>query len=144
MIYGLSLLCLLLALVFGIPAVREWWRMRRIDRRPGSTLGIVTSSNSAMGWLWAASFGNQDRPRVSYSTPHGEPMVLEIVTSSVLPQRRYEPGTSLLIVYDKDQPGAAYAKSEKGVILREMWVAAGALVLAIAFWVIGEIFNLPF
>jgi hypothetical protein len=144
MIYGLSLLSLLLALVFGIPAIREWLRMRRIDPRAGNTLGIVTSSNSAMGWLWAASFGNQDRPRVSYSTPHGEPMVLEIVTSSVLPRRRYEPGTSLEIVYDTDQPGAAYAKPEKGVILRELWVAAGALALSIVFWVLGEIFNLPF
>ena len=144
MIYGFSLLSLLLALVFGIPALREWWRMRGIDRRAATTMGIVASSHSAMGWLWAAEFGNQDRPLVKYNLPRGEEMVLEIVTSSVLPRRRYEPGTSLDIVYDKDQPGAAYAKPEKGVILRELWVAAGALALSIVFWVLGEIFNLPF
>jgi hypothetical protein len=109
MIYGLSLLFLLLALVFGIPAVREWRRMRRIDRRAASTMGVVTSSSSAMGWMWTASFGNQDRPLVGYSLPHGEPMVLEIVTSSVLPRRRYRPARPL----HRLRPGPAWGGLRK-------------------------------
>jgi hypothetical protein len=144
MIYGLSLLLGLLSLVVLIPAIRQMLRMREIDRNSASTNGMVISSKSAMGWLWTASFGNQDRPLIRYQSPKGSEMVLEVVTGSVLPVRRYEPGHSLTIVYDRDMPGRAYAQPEWGVVKREILLGVGALTLAIGLWVTGWFFNLPF
>ena len=71
-------------------------------------------------------------------------MILEVVTGSVLPMRRYEPGQSLTIVYDRDMPGRAYAQPEMNVMKREIFLGSGALIMAIGLWVIGRFFNLPF
>jgi hypothetical protein len=74
-----------------------------------------------MGWLWTSSYGNQDRPLVMYRSPKGEEMVLQIVTSSVIPQRRYEPGQVVTVVYDSTIPGSAYVKDEWQVAARDAW-----------------------
>lgn len=144
MIYGLSLLLGLLSLVLLIPAVRQVLRMREIDRNCAFTSGMVISSKSSMGWMWTAAFGNQDRPLIRYQSPKGAEMILEVVTSSILPMRRYEPMQSLTIVYDKDMPGRAYVQPEMDVMKREIFLGIGTLVLAIGLWIVGRIFNLPF
>jgi hypothetical protein len=144
MIYGLSLLALLLALVTGIPAWRKIVQMRDIDRNGRSTTGTVISSKSAMGWLWVAEFGNQDRPLIRYQSPKGAEMVLEVVTSSVLPVRRYQPGQAITVVYDQNLPGRAYAQPEWKVVKREFALSLGSLLAAIGLWLIGRLFNLPF
>jgi hypothetical protein len=137
MIFGFSLLIFLLALVTGIPAARGLLRMREINQHRAETGGTVTSSKSATGWLWTASYGNQDRPLVMYQTPKGEEMVLQIVTSSILPQRRYEPGQAVTVVYDTSMPGSAYVKDEWQVAVRDAWLAAGALFVAVVLLVAG-------
>lgn len=144
MIYGLSLLLGLLSLVLLLPIAKQMMRMREIDQNCALTAGTVISSKSAMGWLWTASFGNQDRPLIRYQSPKGVEMVLEVVTSSVLPMRRYEPGQSLTVVYDQDSPGKAYAQPEWNVAKREFALGLGTLALAIGLWAIGWLFNLPF
>jgi hypothetical protein len=144
MIYGISLLLGLLSLVLLIPAVRQIGRMREINQNCASTLGAVVSSKSSMGWLWTASFGNQARPLIRYQSPKGAEMILEVVTSSIMPIRRYEPGQSLTVIYDKDMPGRAYVQQEMDVMKREIFLGSGALVLAVALWIIGRIYNLPF
>ncbi len=144
MIYGFSLLAFTVSLVTGIPALRGLWRMRNINKNCARTTGTVKSSRSAMGWLWAASFGNQDRPLVSYISPRGTEMVLEVVTSSILPQQRYQPGQSIDVIYDIELPGRAYVKDEWTVSIREVELAIAALIAGILFWAIGRYFNMPF
>jgi hypothetical protein len=144
MIYGFSLLFGLLSMVVLIPAIRQMLRMREINRNCAFTDGMVISSKSSMGWMWTAAFGNQDRPLIRYQSPKGAEMILEVVTGSVLPMRRYEPGQSLTVVYDRDMPGRAYAQPEMGVMKREIFLGLGALIMAIGLWVIGRVFNLPF
>jgi hypothetical protein len=144
MIYGISLLLGLLSLVLLIPAVRQILRMREINRNSAFTSGMVVSSKSAVGWMWTAAFGNQDRPLIRYQSPKGAEMILEVVASSILPVRRYEPGQSLTVIYDKDMPGRAYAQPEMDVMKREIFLGIRALALAVGLWIIGRIFNMPF
>ena len=144
MIYGFSLLFLLLCLVISIPAVRQMLFMRDVNKNGATTTGEVKSSKSAMGWLWMSSFGNQDRPLISYQSPSGTEMVLEVTTSSVLPKRRYEPGQAVAVVYDSTRPGHAYLATEWKVVVQEIWLGSGALVMSIALWAIGRVYNMPF
>jgi hypothetical protein len=118
--------------------------MQDVNKNSATTSGRVVSSKSATGWLWMAEFGNQDRPLVSYQSPQGTELMLEVTTSSVLPTRRYEPDQALEVMYDLDRPGRAYLVAEWKVVLREIWLGSGALVAGIILWVIGRLLNLPF
>ena len=142
MIFGFSLLIFLLALVTGIPSIRALLRMREINQHRAETGGTVTSSKSATGWLWTSSYGNQDRPLVTYRIPKGEEMVLQIVTSSILPQRRYEPGQAVTVVYDSKMPGSAYVKDEWQVAVRDAWLAGAALTISIILLIVGILLTL--
>lgn len=54
MIYGLSLLPLVLGLLVGVPAVRKLMYIFSIRKNSGSTMGNVVSTKSGMntaGWL---------------------------------------------------------------------------------------------
>jgi hypothetical protein len=144
MIYGFSLLFLLLCLVIGIPAIRQMLFMQDVNKNGATTTGEVKSSKSAMGWLWMSSFGNQDRPLIRYQSPSGTEMLLEVTTSSVLPKRRYEPGQTLEVRYDSSRPGRAYLVAEWKVIVRELWLGSGALAMSIVLWIIGCVYNMPF
>ncbi len=144
MIYGFSLLFVLLCLVTGLPALRKLFRMRKIKRNCATTTGEVISSKSSLGWLWTSTFGGVSRPLIRYHTPDGKELILEVVSSSMYTYRRYETGASEEIIYDQDRPGRAYARSEWGAALRELWIAGGSLVVAVALWVVGRALNLPF
>jgi hypothetical protein len=145
MIYGLALLSGLLSLVVLIPAIRQMQRMREINRNCALAIGVVISSASAVSRLWwTASLGNQDRPLIRYQLPKGTELNLDVVTSSIFPVPRYEPGRSLTVVYDRDRPGRAYAQPEWGAVKRDILFGLGALILSIGLWVIGRVFNLPF
>ena len=144
MIYGFSLLLILLSLVFSIPAIRQILKMQDIKKNGATTTGIVSSSKSAMGWLWMAEFGNQDRPLVQYYSPSGTEMILEVNTSSILPMRRYEPGQALEVIYDVTRPGRAYLTQEWTIALREIWLSGGALIVGVALWIVGRAYNFPF
>jgi hypothetical protein len=144
MIYGFSLLFLLLFLVISVPAFRQMLFMRDVNKNGATTTGEVKSSKSAMGWLWMSSFGNQDRPLIRYQSPSGTEMLLEVTTSSVLPKRRYEPGQALEVKYDSSRPGRAYLVAEWQVIVRELWLGSGAFAMSIILWVVGRLFNAPF
>ena len=144
MIYGFSLLILLLGLVVGIPALRKMVYMRDIKKNGVSTMGNVKSTKSAMGWMWAAEFGNQDRPLISYQSPEGNEMILEVTTSSVLPKRNYQPGEAVEVLFDVTRPGRAYLLREWKAVLSDIWIGIGALITAIFLWVVGRVYNLPF
>lgn len=136
MIYGLSMLMALFALVFGIPALRALQRMRAIRASGMETLGRV-SEKSGTGWLWTASFGNQERLQVTYQPERGPEMVFGLNTSSVLPLRRYQPGQAVTVIYDRTMPGEAYVKGEWQVACRDGWMALGGLALAVLFLTLG-------
>jgi hypothetical protein len=144
MIYGFSLLFGVLSLVLGIPAGKQLLRMREIDRNPASTHGQVVSTKSAMGWLWAAGFGNQDRPLVTYTSPKGTEMVYEIVTSNVLPAKNYLTDQAIEIIYDKDFPGRAYATPEKKAARQDLFGGLIALAFSIILWIFGQATGMPF
>ncbi len=138
MIYGFSLLFLLLSLVLGIPALRQLLRMRAINRNPGVTPGQVTSNSSSLGWLWTASFGSVNRPLIRYQSPRGSEMVLEVADSSMFTNHRYNTGDNVEVVYDRDMPGRAYARPEWPAALREMTFSIISLVVAILLWIVGR------
>lgn len=118
--------------------------MRDIKKNSGTTRGQVISANSAMGWLWTAEFGNQDRPRIRYHSPTGTEMILEVTTSSVLPNRSYRPGETVEVLYEATRPGRAYVTREWMAAVNDIWIGSGALIVAIALWIIGYIYSLPF
>jgi hypothetical protein len=143
MIYGFSMLFFLLGMVLLIPAARKLLFMRAINRNPATTAGTVISSKSSMGWMWTASFGNQDRPLVRYQSPRGSDLVLEVTAGSILPQRRYEPGSMVTVVYDRDMPGSAYLQNEQQAARRDLRGGILALIGSILLAVIGVVFNFP-
>jgi hypothetical protein len=142
MIHALALLLLVTALVIGIPAFRQLRYMRRINHNAGTTPGHVTSVPSSLGWLWTANFGNVTRPRISYTTPRGTEMVLEIATSSMFTFRRYEAGMPVEVVFDQTSPGEAYARPEWEANLRDFWSAWAALFAALALAILARIYHL--
>jgi hypothetical protein len=144
MIYGISLLLLLLGLVLGVPALRNLIRFRSIRRNSRKTTGQVISADSVLGWLWTAGFGSSTRPLIRYQSPSGSEFKLEIVDSSMFTNRRYTTGMPVEVIFDVDMPGRAFAGLEWGSALRDLWAAVGALVLAAALWITGLVFHLPF
>jgi hypothetical protein len=99
MIYGFALLFGLLAIVTGVPALRELLRMRQINKNAGSTTGYISSPGNALGWLWTADFGNVTRPNIKYESTAGKEMAIEVVTSSMFTFRRYEQGIAVRVVW---------------------------------------------
>lgn len=145
MIYGFSLLLIVLGLVMGIPAIRQLLNMQNIQKNSAITRGRVSSSKNLLGnGTWTAALGNQDRPLIQYYLPSGAELVLEVNTNSIFPKRRYEVGRALEVTYDSAHPSRAYVTQEWTVALRELWMSSGALVIGVVFCIIGRVYNLPF
>lgn len=142
MTHAFALLFFIASLVLGFPAVRRLLYMRGINRNPGATPGNVTIVRSSLGWLWTAGFGNVTRTAVSYVTPSGTEMVLEVAASSMFTFRRYEAGTLVEVVYDRASPGKAYARPEWIADLREFRIAAGFLILALVLELIARVYHI--
>jgi len=163
MIYGISLLLILLSLVMCIPTIRQLLYMQVINKNKATTQGTVLSLNSllgvqggriavpgnqtrdasAWGW-WTAALGNQDRPLIKYDVPSSTQMSLEVGTSSLFHKRQYEVGQALDVTYDLTRPSRAYVTQEWKIALRELWLGSGALVIGIVLYIIGRVYNLPF
>ena len=145
MIYGISLLLILLSLVMGIPAIRQLLNMQDIKKNSSTIQGRVSSSQNLLGrGTWTAALGNQDRPLIQYSSPSGDKLVLEVKTNSIFPIRRYQTGQALEVTYDSARPSRAFVTQERTVALREVWLSSGALILGIVLWIIGRVYELPF
>lgn len=142
MIYGFALLFFLLALVTGIPALRNLLRMRQINKNAGSTTGYVASMGNALGWLWTSDFGNVARPNIKYESPSGKEMAIEVVTGNMFTVLRYEQGMAVEVVFDRSAPWDAYARPEWMENLKDLWIGLGGLVLSIALVITGRIFGL--
>ncbi len=150
MIYGFSLLFLLLGLVVSIPALRKLLYMQAIKKKCAVTTGRVVSTKSAMnpaGWLFgtiaAVEVVNHERLLVSYRSPAGKEMSVTMVPSNFLSRRSYSPDESVEVAYDRGEPWRAYVIREWKAALREISIGAGVIVVAIVLWIIGYAYNLP-
>ena len=151
MIYGISLLLLVLGLVVAIPALKKLLYMQSIKKNSQITLGRVDSRNSAMntgGWLMgmvsASEMVNHERPLVTYQPPQEKEMSIEVVPSNFLSGRKYQVGESVDVAYDMDEPWRAYLIREWATAIRDFWIATGILVVAVILWIVGRVYNLPF
>jgi hypothetical protein len=138
MIYGFSLLTLVLALVLGVPALRNLLRMRRINRHGKSATGHITRVKTNLGWLWSSNFGNATQPRILFETDQGKEMILELVTSSMFTLRQYEAGQLVEVIYDAENPWEAYALPEWSSNQRDLWFASASLLLSAVLLVYGR------
>ncbi len=150
MIYGLSLLLLVLALVVGVPAMRRFASMLTIKKNSGTTVGNVASRESAMntgGWLLgavsASEVVNHERPLVTYQAPAGKEMSVEVIPSNFLSQRKYITGETVEVVYDRSEPWHAYLTREWSATLREIWISIGIVAVAVILWIVGLAYDLP-
>lgn len=151
MIYNFSLLLTVLGMVVGIPALRRLLRMLTIRKNSGTTTGSVVSTKSAMnsaGWLMgmvsASEMVNHDRPLVTYQSPEGKEMSIEVVPSNFLSRRKYRVGEPVEVAYDLSEPWHAYLVREWRATLRELGIGTVAFLVGVILWILGRIYNLPF
>lgn len=145
MIYGISLLLMVLGLVMALPSIGRLLSMKDIKKDSTTTQGQVLSSNDLAGrGMWAAGLGNLNRFFIRYYSPSDTELVLEASTKSILPISRYEVGQAVDITYDTDNPGRAFITEEWSLALRDLWLGAGTVVLGVILWIIGRTYNLPF
>lgn len=145
MIYGFSLLFIVLSLVMFFPAVKRLLNMKDIRKNSTTTQGQVLSSNDLVGrGMWAAGLGNLNRSFIRYYSLSNTELVLEAITKSILPISRYEAGQALGITYDTNNPGRAFITEEWNLAIRDLWLGAGTFVLGIILWIVGRLYNLPF
>ena len=151
MIYGFSLLLLVLGLLVGVPAWRKIMYMFRIKKNSGKTLGKVVSTQSAMntaGWLMgevsASEIVNHQRPLVTYQSPQGREMSVEVIPSNFLSRRKYQAGESVEVAYDLAEPWRAYVVREWTATNRELGIGAVMSIVGVALWIVGRVYNLPF
>ena len=143
MIYAFSALFLILGLSTGIPAFFQWRRMKAIKRSSETTVGVVrTVGRSNNGWNFLGEVGRSARPLVAFRVQDKEHEV-EMTDNSGFLNRRYEPGNTVEVVYHKKEPWKAYLTLEWTLTRRDLWIAAGEIILAIAFWGIGVYLGIP-
>jgi len=151
MIYGFSMLFLVLGLLVGVPALRKIMYMFKIKKNSGTTLGNVVSTKSAMntgGWLMgdvsASEIVNHQRPLVTYQSPQDKEMSVEVIASNFLSTRKYKAGESVEVAYDLSEPWRAYVVREWTAANRDLWIGAVMSILGVALWIVGRVYNLPF
>ncbi|MBN8657424.1 MAG: hypothetical protein J0M11_16960 [Anaerolineae bacterium] len=143
MIYAFATLFFILGLVTGIPAYFLWRRMETIKRSSAITSGVVrTVGRSNIGWNFLGEVGRSARPLVAFRVQDKEYEV-EMTDNSGFMNRRYEAGNTVEVVYSQESPWKAYLTSEWNFTRRDMWIAAGEIILAIAFWETGVYLGLP-
>lgn len=143
MIYSISFLIFLLALSTGIPAILQWRRMEAIRRSSGTTSGVVRMvGRSNLGWNFLGEIGRSARPLVAFNVQDKE-FEVEMTDTSGFMNRRYEAGNTVQVVYSQESPWKAYLTSEWNFTRRDMWIAAGEIILAIVLWETGVYLGLP-
>ncbi|HNA90518.1 MAG TPA: hypothetical protein PK989_14485 [Anaerolineales bacterium] len=143
MIYSISFLIFLLALSTGIPAILQWRRMEAIRQSSGTTSGVVRMvGRSNLGWNFLGEIGRSARPLVAFNVQDKE-FEVEMTDTSGFMNRRYEAGNTVQVVYSQESPWKAYLTSEWNFTRRDMWIAAGEIILAIVLWETGVYLGLP-
>ena len=142
--YAFAALFFILGLVTGIPAFFQWRRMETIKRSSATTSGVVrTVGRSNIGWNFLGEVGRSARPLVAFRVGDKEYEV-EMTDNSGFMNRRYEAGNTVEVVYQKDEPWKAFLTSEWTFTRRDLWIAAGEIILAIVLWETGAYLGLPF
>lgn len=142
--YAFAALFFILGLVTGIPAFFQWRRMEAIKRSSATTSGVVrTVGRSNIGWNFLGEVGRSARPLVAFRVGDKEYEV-EMTDNSGFMNRRYEAGNTVEVVYQKDEPWKAFLTSEWTFTRRDLWIAAGEIILAIVLWETGAYLGLPF
>lgn len=142
--YAFAALFFILGLVTGIPAFFQWRRMETIKRSSATTSGVVrTVGRSNIGWNFLGEVGRSARPLVAFRVGDKEYEV-EMTDNSGFMNRRYEAGNTVEVVYQKDEPWKAFLTSEWTFTRRDLWIAAGEIILAIVLWETGTYLGLPF
>lgn len=141
--YAFAALFFILALTTGIPAFFQWRRMETIKRSSATTSGVVrTVGRSNMGWNFLGEVGRSARPLVAFRVEDKEYEV-EMTDNSGFLNRRYDAGNTVEVVYHQEEPWKAYLTSEWTFTRRDLWIAAGEIVLAIVLWEIGVYLGIP-
>lgn len=141
--YAFAALFFILGLVTGIPAFFQWRRMETIKRSSATTSGVVrTVGRSNIGWNFLGEVGRSARPLVAFRVEDKEYEV-EMTDNSGFMNRRYETGNTVEVVYHMDEPWKAYLTSEWTFTRRDLWVAAGEIVLAVVLWETGVYLGIP-
>jgi hypothetical protein len=143
MIYAFSALFLLLGMTTGIPAFFQWRRMENIKRSSGTTLGVVRSVGNSGGWNFLGEMGRSARPLVAFQVRDKE-FEVQMTDNSGFLNRRYQTGSTVVVVYDKEMPWDAYLQLEWTLTHRDLWKAAAEIILAVVLWEAGLYFGLPF
>lgn len=142
--YAFAALFFILSLTTGIPAFLQWRRMETIKQSSAITSGVVrTVGRSNIGWNFLGEVGRSARPLVAFQV-HEKEYEVEMTDTSGFMNRRYDAGNTVEVVYQKDMPWKAYLTSEWTFTRRDLWIAAGEIVLAIVFWGIGVYLGIPF
>ena len=141
--YAFAALFFILALTTAIPAFLQWRRMETIKRSSATTSGVVrTIGRSNIGWNFLGEVGRSARPLVAFRVGDKEYEV-EMTDTSGFMNRRYDAGNTVEVVYRKDEPWKAYLTSEWTFTRRDLWIAAGEIVLALVFWETGVYLGIP-
>jgi hypothetical protein len=143
MFYAFSALLFVLSLVTGIPAILQFFRMRKIKQNSATATGMVKSDSSSLGWLMSSELGRVSRPTITYQTPEKKELSIEVVDSNAFKIRRYELGETVVVVYNKADPWQAYVEKEYHAVLRDLRMAGGELLVAVLLWNIGLALKLP-
>ena len=141
--YAFAALFFILALTTAVPALLQLRRMEAIKRSSATTAGVVrTVGRSNIGWNFLGEVGRSARPSVAFRVEDKEYEV-EMTDTSGFMNRRYDAGNTVEVVYRKDEPWKAYLTSEWNFTRRDLWIAAGEVVLALALWQIGVYLGIP-
>ncbi|MDO8754803.1 MAG: DUF3592 domain-containing protein [Anaerolineales bacterium] len=143
MFYAFSVLFLVLGLVTGAPAVFRSIQMKKIRQNSSTTVGMIKSSQSSLGWLMTSELGKVSRPLILFHTPDDKEHIIEIIDNRGFLSRRYETGESVDVVYDKSAPEKAYLKREWDIARRDLWKAAVEIVSAAVLWAVGVSLGIP-
>lgn len=141
--YAFAALFFILALTTGIPALLQLRRMEAIKRTSETTSGVVrTVGRSNIGWNFLGEIGRSARPLVAFRVEDKEYEV-EMTDTSGFMNRRYDAGNTVEVNYHKEEPWKAYLTSEWTFTRRDLWIAAGEIVLAIMLWQTGVFLGIP-
>jgi hypothetical protein len=97
-----------------------------------------------MGGITANEMVNHQRPLVTYQSPQGKEMSVEVVPSNFLSRRKYQAGEAVGVVYDLSEPWRAYLAREWTASARDLGIGTALSVVAAIMWIVGRAYNMPF
>jgi hypothetical protein len=97
-----------------------------------------------MGMVSASEMVNHQRPLVTYHSPQGKEMSIEVIPSNFLSRRKYTAGESIEVTYDLSEPWRAYVVREWAAAWRDFGIGAVMSIVGVALWIVGRVYDLPF